>query len=97
MSGSRPLEERIHIVLAHAKFDNYEEVRRQWKNHFPTDAPHRDTMAAVIAKLKDTRSVQDRPHSGRQPSVTLPEQLQEVQELVKEMPQTSTRRASLSL
>lgn len=95
MAASRTLEERIQVVFLYAKFENYEEVRRQWKNHFSTPAPHWDTLTAIVAKFRESGSVEDQPRSGRPITATSTEKLEEVKDLVEEQPQTSVRRGSL--
>jgi hypothetical protein len=97
MAGGRSLQEKIHVVLAYAKFDNFEEVHRQWKNHFSTHAPHRETMAAIVAKFRETGSVEDKPRTGRPATATSSGMLQEIQEFVEKDPQISTREGSSSL
>ena len=34
MASRLSIEERIQIVFLFSKFENFQEVRRHWKNHF---------------------------------------------------------------
>ena len=64
MSFKISMEERIRIVLLFGKFECYNEVRRQWSNHFTTEAPDKRTISSIVTKFKETGSVQDLPRSG---------------------------------
>lgn len=95
MASRRSLEERIEIVLLFAKFDNIEEVRRQWKNHFATEAPSRETIRSLMDKFKETGSVEDYERPGRPRSSTKHETVEHVTEVLTQNPQTSIRRGGL--
>lgn len=96
MASRRSLEERVHIILQYAKFENFEEITRRWKDHFPTVAPDRKTMRLLVDKFKETGSVNDLERPGRPRSVTSQESIERVVEVLHEDPQTSVRRGSLA-
>ena len=58
--ASRPsIEEKIQIVFLFAKFENFQEVRKQLKNHFTTPPPHETTILSLVDKFKEIGSVHD--------------------------------------
>ena len=78
MASRLSIEERVQIILLHAKFENAEEVRRQWKNHFTTQPPNRETIYNLVKKFNDTGSVHDQQRSGRPITATNEEALLDV-------------------
>ena len=97
MSETLSQEKKIKIVLLFGKYENAEEVRRDWKNHFESEPPARSTIHYVVNKFKETGSVHDRPRSGRPLSIVNEEVSQEVTELLTEDPYTSIRLGALQL
>ena len=95
MSSRYSTEERVQLIFWYAKFENVEEVRRQWKKHFGTDPPERKTISRLVQKFQETGSVQDQNREGRPVSVTGEGACAMVEQLVSERPDTSTRRGSL--
>lgn len=67
MASPYSTEERIRLVKLYAKFENFREVRRQWKKYFPTQAPHATTIERLVKKFDETGSVHDREKSGQSP------------------------------
>lgn len=49
------MEERVGMVRLYCKFENAAEVQRQWRHHFDTDPPVRETILATYQKFLDTR------------------------------------------
>jgi len=88
------MEERVGMVRLYCKFENAAEVQRQWRHHFDTDPPVRETILATYQKFLDTGSVADAERSGRPVSVLTAEKLQEVENRIRKSPQKSVRRGS---
>ena len=65
----------MQIILLHENFENAEEVRRQWENHFTTQPPNRETIYSLVKKFKETGSIHDQQRSGRPITVTNEEAL----------------------
>ena len=61
MATRRSLEERIQIVLLYGKFENFSEIRRQWKHNFTSEAPSVETISAIVKRFKETGSLADLP------------------------------------
>lgn len=91
------LNEKIHIVLQHAKFENAQEVIRQWTNHFTTQPPHERTIRNLVAKFKETGSVHERERSGRSRSAVTEDAVEKVREKLNETSNLSIRRGSLEM
>ncbi len=87
------MEERVGMVRLYCKFENAAEVQRQWRHHFDTDPPVRETILATYQKFLDTGSA-DAERSGRPVSVLTAENLQEVKNRIRKRPQKSVRRGS---
>ena len=96
MAGHRPTEERIQMVLLYAKYANYEHVRREWRNYFPSQPPTIETLRNTYQRFIQTGSVQDLPKSGRPRSVTATDTLQDVAAAVENNPEQSIRRGALA-
>lgn len=97
MATKLAIEERIRLVKLHAKFENSEEVRRQWKNFYSTDPPSANTIRDIVRKFDETGSVYDRERSGRPRTVVTEEAVQEVEEMLVEFPQTSVSEGALRM
>ena len=91
MTSHLTTEERVKIILLHAKFENFEEVRYQWKNHFPSQPPSPNTIRSLVKKFEETRSVHDRDRSGRSCSVVTEDAVKKVEEIFIDNSNTSIR------
>jgi len=94
MSLRLSVEEKIQIVLLYAKYENIQEVKRQWKNHFATAAPVDETIRNIVKKFKETGSVHDRERSGRPRSVVTEQAKQNIREMMQEDANISIRRGA---
>lgn len=94
MATRRPVEERIEMVLLYAQFRCYEEVRRQWPSRFNSSPPTIETIKGVFERFKETGSVADLPRSGRPPTSTTSENLEQAQLLITTDPTTSVSRGA---
>lgn len=97
MTSKLSIEERIQIVLLHAKFENFQEVRRQWKNHFTTPPPQVKTIQKLVTKFKETGSVHDRERSGRARSVVTKQLIKDVREKLEVNSNFSIRKAAIEM
>lgn len=97
MSTRRSLEEKIQIVILYAKFENYGEVQRQWKNYFDSEPPAKTTIRDLFNRFQQTGSVSDLPRSGRPSTSSTPERLEEARALVDENPKTSVTAGAIAL
>jgi hypothetical protein len=97
MTSRRSLEEKIQIVILYVKFENCEEVRRQWKNYFDSNAPDPKTIKHLYERFQQTGSVADLPRSGRPSTSATPERLEEVQFLIEQNPRTSVSAGAAAL
>ena len=79
------------------KFDNSEQVRRDWKNHFASEPPSRPTILSLVRKFRETGSVEDRPRPGRPRDAVSEESIEKVTQKLTECPKISIRVASLEL
>lgn len=89
MASRRSTEERIEMVILYSRFQNYEDVRRQWPPRFGSDAPKAETIKSVFDRFCETGSVADLPRSGKPPSATTPENMTAAGDMVAGSPQTS--------
>ena len=97
MSFKLSTEERIQIVLLFGKFECFNEVRRQWSNHFSSQAPDERTISNIVTKFKQTGSVLDLPRSGRSRSVRTQETIKKVENLIQDRPNISVSSGALGL
>ena len=97
MSFKLSTEERIRIVLLFGKFECFNEVRRQWSNHFSSQAPDERTISNIVTKFKQTGSVLDLPRSGRSRSVRTQETIKKVENLIQDRPNISVSSGALGL
>jgi hypothetical protein len=97
MSSRFSIQERIEIVLLYAKFDNFEEVRRQWKKHFTSEAPNVRAISSLVTKFRETGSVHDRDRPGRSRSVLSAETVEMVHELLINEPNTPVKAGALEV
>ena len=89
MRSKLSTEERIQIVLLFGKFESFNEVQRQWGNHFSSQAPDKRTISSIVTKFKQTGSVLDLPRSGRSRSVRTQEIITKVENLILDRPNIS--------
>ena len=97
MSARRSLEEKIKLIILYSKYENYEEVRRQWKKYFDSEPPATKKIKELFERFTQTGSVADLPRSGRPSTSTTPERLQEVQDLIAANPHTSLTAGAAAL
>lgn len=97
MFAPRSLDERIQMVILYSKFENANEVLRQWKNYSDSPTPTRQKVLSVFNKFKESGSVQDIDRSGRPRTARSLDNIENVKNLWDENPNTSTRRVSLEL
>ena len=97
MSTRRSSEEKIQIIILYAKFENFAEVQRQWKNYFDSEPPAKTTIRDLFDRFQQTGSVADLPRSGRPSSSSTPEMLEEARALVEENPKTSVSAGAMAL
>ena len=91
MASSFTIKEKVKIVFLYAKFENFEEVQRQWKNHFSTEPPNSTTISRIVKRFEETGSVHDRDRSGRPRSVVTNDTVEEVEKLFVKTPKTLVR------
>lgn len=97
MNSPLSIKERVKIIQLHAEFKNFEEVRRQWKNYFPSQPPSANSMRDLVNKFEETGSVHDRERSGRPRSVVTQDTVKNVQKMLVDSPNTSIRTGALEL
>ena len=85
------------MIQLYYKFENFEAVRRDWKNHFATDTPSINAIRNIVNKFSETGSVQDLPRSGRPRSAVNEENVEKVIETLQIEPKTSVRVGSQAL
>lgn len=91
MNSRLSIEEKVKIIKLHAKFENCEEVRRQWKKCFSSEPPKAETISRLVKKFEETGSVHDRDRSGRPLSIVTEETVETVEKMLVDSPNTSIR------
>ena len=90
-------QEKIHAVLQYAKFENFHEVVRQWKNQFTTQPPHERTIRILVKKFKETGSIHDRERTGRLRTVVTEETVEEVRKKLEDSANLSIRKGAIQM
>ncbi len=97
MNSRLTLKEKIKSVQLYIKYENSEQVRRDWKNHFASESPSRPAILSLVKKFQETGSVEDRPRSGRPRDAVSEDNIKKVAEKLAECPKISIRVAALEL
>jgi transposase len=97
MSPRLSLEKRIEIVLLYAKFENFEEVRRQFQKRFNSKPPSFSAIRDLVKKFKETGSVHDKIRPGRNRTVVTQQAVQTVSETLSENQNLSVRMGALKI
>jgi transposase len=80
MSGKLSLEERIQVILLYAKFESSDQVQKEWRKQIGTQPPSKPTILDLVAKFKETGSVNDRERTGRPRTAVTVEAVESVTE-----------------
>ena len=91
------LSERIKIIKWHASYQNAAEVAHQFHHLYSRTPPARQNILNIVRKFDESGSVQDSPSSGRPSSVSTDGNKERVRAVFHNIPDTSSRRASLEL
>lgn len=97
MSGKLSLEERIQVILLYAKFESSDQVQREWRKQIGTQPPSKPTILDLVAKFKETGSVNDRERTGRPRTAVTVEAVESVTEQLLETSNLSIRKGAAAL
>ncbi|KAG7197418.1 hypothetical protein KM043_013278 [Ampulex compressa] len=84
-------EQRKAVLKWYWKFENIQEVQRQWRAEFESKPPTRRTIARIRDKFENDGTVQDviKERSGRPRTITTPARSAAVLQLLTRSPQKS--------
>jgi len=87
-------EEKIWVVKKFYEVQNCTEVQRQWRLQFANDPPSLLTIKTLVLKFEEHGKVQSKTRNAW---VLTPQNINLIEERVRENPHLSTRQASAEL
>ena len=95
MATRRILEEKVGIIFMYGKYQNINEVIRQWPNNYSSETPSKNKISNLVPLFRETGTEEDLPRTGRPLTATSLGNLETAKETVQNSPKKSVRRDSL--